>query len=199
MVITKTHVTLYDGEYSIYDFNNQLVAGNFLKKVFQINDKLIIPDTYITVVDRTKMTTRKTKNELLDQQLNYNAEDYLYFLNENHNIVKLNLETMEETVLDGKYKSIMTTYNSKYDIVAVDENDNIMMHDDQWHEYPLKLPFDELKYYIGSRHNGPGIVASNGMIYRIGKPSIRLYANFVYYDNVIIICKNGFSSIQFTF
>ena len=195
-VMTRTHMTVYDGSYSVYNYANVLVADEYPYRAFQIDDKLITMSPNISIFNGTK---RYTKNKLLNNEVNYTVTDYMYFINEDHHIVKLNVETMEEVVLDGKYKSIITTYNSKFDIAAIDENDNIMLYDTEWHKYPLKIPFDDIRYYIGTKHNGPGIIASNSMIYRVGGPSIRIYANFIYYDNTIIICKNGFSSIQITF
>lgn len=165
-----------------------------MKKIIAIK-----PNDYIYV------NTTSTTNKIKDYQFNNSVDDKLYFINTENKLVEVNILTMKEVVLYPEYefKSILTLYRTNLKAICISVDDEIYYIDENIHKYPWKIDYDELKYYIGSVYNSnplKGILASNRMLYRFQDKSIRIKANFIYYDDEIILCgKKSFRLLNLIF
>ena len=155
--------------------------------------------------DRIYVNVTPTTNKIKDYQFNNSVADKLYFINTENKLVEIDLVSLKEEILYPEYdfKSILTLYRTNLKAVCISVDDEIYYIDETIHKYPWKIDYDELKYYIGSAYNSnplKGILASNRMLYRFQDKSIRIKANFIYYDDEIILCgKKSFRLLNIVF
>ena len=155
----------------------------------------------IRIGKHVKYVGFKSTNIVSSFSCNFNND--LYFLNDSNELVHIDIDKKKETVLDRKFKRILTLYNTSIRVMGVNDKNEIWYLTDDWHLFPMKIPYDKLSYYIGSKYSTDvihGILASNDMLYRVCKPSIRIRCIFLYYDNGIVLCSGrSFKALDLVF
>ena len=179
--------------YDLFSFIND----HFIKKIaFDTDIPLIINKRRIVMRknDYILIEQARSQNKMKDYQFNNNITDTIYFLNTNDKLVKLDIATMSEEILypELSFKSILTLYRTDIQAICQVEDGRVYYINNGIYRFVWKMDFDELKYYIGSNYNtniNYGMFASNRMLYKLRAPSIKIRANFIYYDKYILLCK----------
>ena len=197
ITVGSNYVVLFNSKTTLYDLFS-FERDHFITKI--VSDKhipLIINKNRLLMRanDTIVINGVESKNKMKNIEFNNNIDYKIYFLNTDDKLVKLNIETMNEEILfpEFSFKSILTLYRTDIEAICQDSDGYIYyIKDSGIHKYEWKMDFDDIKYYVGSKYNNDinyGILASNRMIYKQRAPSIKIRANFIYFDKNVLICK----------